>query len=350
MQNNTIHTNYFYFAMLIILAIASYLMIKPFLTPILGSVIAAYLFYPLYCNLKKKIKNENLAAIIVALLMIIVFTLPLFLFVNSVVSEAGTLYLQTKKLVVSGNLEQCGQQLCLPEFLQQFITNPQVKQALEQTTSNLASLIIKGASSFLISIPLLFINIFVALILTIYIFKDGCRVIEWVKRITPFKKNFKEKIFKQIRDITSAVIHGQFLIAIVIGLLGGIIFFALGLNAPVLWGMVMAILSFLPVIGAPIVWLPTSLILIISGFISKNLLLIWKGIALLLYGAVLMSGMIENYLKPRIVGEKAKVHPVIILVGVVGGISLFGVIGLVVGPIILALLVTFLNVYGRSDK
>ena len=149
--------------------------------------------------------------------------------------------------------------------------------------------------------------------------------------------------------MASAVIYGSLIIAIAQGTLGGIGFFIFGLPSPLLWGVIMVFASLLPYIGTSVIWLPASLFLIFNGYASMETALITKGILLMLYG-IFIIGTIDNILKPKLIGDKSGLHPVLVLLSVIGGINFLGFIGVIIGPMIIAALVTFINIYEEEKE
>jgi len=183
-----------------------------------------------------------------------------------------------------------------------------------------------------------------------FLFRDGKILIDKVERIMPLKDKYRKHVFEKLNNMTYAVIYGSIIIAIIQGTLGGIGFLIFGLPSPLLWGMAMIFASLIPYIGSSIIWFPASLILILDGYVSLETTPIIKGILLILYGIFVVS-TIDNILKPKIIGSKGGLHPVLVLLGVVGGLKFLGFIGLIIGPIILAMLVTFINIYEEEkDK
>ena len=146
-----------------------------------------------------------------------------------------------------------------------------------------------------------------------------------------------------------AVIYGSIIIAIIQGTLGGIGFAIFGVPSPLLWGVVMIFASLIPYIGSSIIWFPAALMLIFNGYFNSEINPIIKGILLILYG-ILIVGTADNILKPKIIGDKGGLHPVLVLLGVVGGLSFLGFIGMFVGPIILAMLVVFIKIYEEEKQ
>jgi len=144
--------------------------------------------------------------------------------------------------------------------------------------------------------------------------------------------------------VTFAVFYGNIFVAIIQGILGGVGFFVLGVESPVLWGFVMILFALIPYFGTAIIWLPAALNLLFKGYLENDASYTARGIILIVYGILVISS-IDNILKPRLIGSKAQVHPVLVLLGVLGGLSLFGFIGLILGPVMLALLMTFVDIY-----
>jgi predicted PurR-regulated permease PerM len=138
--------------------------------------------------------------------------------------------------------------------------------------------------------------------------------------------------------------YGNITIAIMQGILGAIGFMIFGVPSPILWGFVMVLFALIPYFGTAVVWLPAALNLIFSGYLQNNSSLTTRGIFLIVYGVLVISS-IDNILKPKLIGAKANVHPILVLIGVLGGLSLFGFVGLFLGPMMLALLMTFIDIY-----
>ena len=145
-------------------------------------------------------------------------------------------------------------------------------------------------------------------------------------------------------EVTSAVLYGNISTALMQGILGGLGFWIIGMSSPILWGFVMMLFALVPYFGTAIVWLPAALNLIFIGYLQNDNSSTIRGIILVAYGILVISS-IDNILKPRLIGAKGKVHPVLVLLGVLGGLSLFGFIGLILGPVMLALLMTFVGIY-----
>jgi|TARA_B100001971_G_C18241956_1_gene571509 predicted PurR-regulated permease PerM len=343
---------------IVLLAIAvwmTFLIVKPFMIAIITSVLIAYITYPLYSRIKKLIKNKNISSLIMALLIVIIITLPLFFILNVITKEAYVGYILSKQKIVSGDIfpgacEDKTNIICsLSAPIEEFISNPRVRFYLEDTAQKVSSYIINSASSFLFSIPVMVLNFFIMIFIMFYLFRDGKAIFEKVENLIPLKGHHRKQVLKKINNVTYAVVYGQLLVAMVQGALGGLGFLIFGIPSPLLWGAVMALLALVPWVGTAIIWLPAALFQIITGYIQSDTGLITRGILLILYGALIVS-TIDNILKPKLIGKKGGIHPILALIGVLGGLSVFGFIGIFIGPIILAIFMTLVQIYEDEEN
>jgi predicted PurR-regulated permease PerM len=164
---------------------------------------------------------------------------------------------------------------------------------------------------------------------------------EAVYNVMPLDDRRAREIIDRTQEVISASVYGVLVIALIQGTLGGIAFWALGLPSALLWGVVMVFLSMIPMAGAFVVWVPAALYLVITGA--------WgKAIILTVWGA-LVIGSVDNFLRPKLVGEKTRLHELLIFFSVLGGLQVFGVIGLVLGPVVVAITIALLDVLRRAD-
>jgi len=341
----------FFFAIVIYL---SFLLIRPFITAVLGSIVLSYIFYPLYRKINKKIRNKNLCSFIVTVLIILLITVPLIFAVNKITREAYVSYVIVKQKMITGDLfgvdcQSSDTFLCgLSDKIKEMVSNPKIRVYLDDTLSRLAVFIAGVTSNFILGIPKLLLDIFIIFFMMFYLFKDGKKIVNKIKYCLPVKKDYQNKIYKKFNEMTYAVVYGNIITAMIQGLVGAIGFFIFGIHSALFWGLLMAFFALMPYIGTAIVWVPAALFQITSGYFGGNVAVFWKGIGLMIYGVIIISG-IDNILKPKIIGDRANVHPVLVLIGVVGGVFLFGFVGVVVGPLILTLLMTLFEIY-EEDK
>ena len=173
-----------------------------------------------------------------------------------------------------------------------------------------------------------------------YGFREAEAFIARIRQLLPLEPKLKESLFYEVRTITQAVLYGQVMTAVIQGTLGAIGLLAFGVSNWLFWGAIMIIMAFLPVLGTPIVWVPAAVGLILDGETGR-------AVGLLIYGSTIVMN-IDNFLRPRLMSGHTKVHPVLILIGVLGGLKVFGFVGMLVGPLILALLVAFIKFYEQA--
>lgn len=349
-NNQYPYSRYIVIIAIIILAWLIFLIVEPFITAIIAGIIVSYVFYPVYKQINKFFKRNAIAAFITSVLIVLIVTVPAAFFVNAVSKEAYVSYIMVKQKVLHGNLfgvecETEQNQLCaISDFFKDIISDTRNRYYIESTIQKATTYVIDNASSFIFSLPVLLLNIFIIIFLMYYLFKDGKIIFDKIKRLLPFKKKYQGIIFKQFSDVIYAVIFGQLLIALIQGTLGSIGFFIFGIPSPILWGIAMAFFALIPFIGTAIVWFPVALLQILTGLSTGDNSIVTKGILLMLYGIFVIS-TIDNFLKPKVIGERARIHPVLVLLGVVGGLKLFGIVGIVAGPIVIAMFMTIVKIY-----
>ncbi|PLW79317.1 hypothetical protein C0585_08280 [Candidatus Woesearchaeota archaeon] len=332
-----------YISLIIILLIigGAVALIFPFLISIITSALAAYLFYPLYEKIYKKINKQRLSALLTTLIITLLILLPAIAIINGLAIQAKSAY----TIIVDnvGNQEQL-------ENLQALTKEKLgLDFDLGKVITDFASFITSFTKDFLTSLPNKIIQIFLFFFLFYYYLKEGPEIIKNLKELLPLSKDNSKKILKKVDELLKAIVFGSLLTALVQGAIGGIGFLIFGIDSPLFWGFVMAIFALIPMIGTAVVWLPASLILIITGYINSNAWMIGKGIGLAIYGALIIS-LVDNFLKPYLIGDKAKLHPAIVLIGILGGISLMGFVGIIIGPIIMALALSIIEIYKLEMK
>ena len=338
----------------LVLIVVSFFIIKPYLTAVLTGMIFSYIFYPLYSRINKGIASKNLSSLIASVLVVLIITLPLFFVLNTVSKEAYATYLLSRQMVLSGQFltecEPADKPVCKAvNYFTNKANQPQVRYYFDTTIKSITEKITKNISNILFSIPALVLDAFIILFVMFFLFKDGKIFANKIENMLPLKPSYRKYVIKRLDDMASAVIYGSLIIAVAQGTLGGIGFFIFGLPSPLLWGVIMVFASLLPYIGTSVIWLPASLFLIFNGYANMETALITKGILLMLYG-IFIIGTIDNILKPKLIGDKSGLHPVLVLLSVVGGINFLGFIGIIIGPMIIAALVTFINIYEEEKE
>jgi predicted PurR-regulated permease PerM len=184
------------------------------------------------------------------------------------------------------------------------------------------------------------IGLFIMFFVMYYGFREGEGFLTRIKELLPLDPELKESLFFELKTVTQAVLYGQVMTAVIQGGLGGLGLLVFGVSGWLFWGAVMMIMAFIPVLGTPLIWVPAAAGLILNGETGR-------GVGLLIYGGTIVMN-IDNFIRPRLVSGRTQVHPVLILIGVLGGLKIFGFIGMLAGPLVLALLVAFTKFYERA--
>jgi len=295
-----------------------------FISAFFGALILAFLFRPLDKWLRKNWNfSKQMSAWTIIIISIILIILPTIFLIQGLIEQVKILPGQIDNLK---NLEENVNKV-LP-----FDVKVDKNFMIEHVVPILTKSITPFFSNILQSFAIFFLLFFLLYYFVIY----SEEIRKSVYEIIPFNKKHKEKVLEKFRAITYSTIFGTFLIALIQGGLLAINFYFLGIPNALFWGFVAVILSFLPVIGIPILWVPLASFLIVNGDVGK-------GVALIVIG--LMIGTIDNILRPIINEKYGKIHPVVSIVGIYIGILQFGVIGIFIGPLIVAYLVLFWKFY-----
>ena len=340
---------------LLLFLVLSFFIIRPFLAAILAAVVIAYIFYPVYKFLNKYIKRESVTALIVSVFIILLLTAPLVFIGTSLSKDIGKLYFKSKQRL-SGNVFDidcdskenlgCG----INAFVTEKMSDPTIRNTVYTSIIKVSDFLLEKISDLLISIPIILLNIFITLFITYYLFKDGKKVVSEIRQLMPFKEKLKTKLFAQTKGMFYATVYGTIVVAIIQGSLAGIAFLILdSVSSPLFWGIITIIAALIPFVGSALVWFPIAVLQILNGYFSGSSAVMVKGLVLLIFGFAVVS-TIDNILKPKIIGKRAKLHPVFVLLGVLGGLIVFGFIGVIIGPLVIALLVSFLEVYKEEKR
>lgn len=318
----------------LLLIVLSFWMIKPFLLAIFSGALLAYIFYPLNRWGKGKLKNKTLTALVLCLVILILIVVPSFFLIKTLVGESYSLYILGKQKLATGLFTGCDNDFC--NMVKELSKEPQVRYQLQEGLKAATNWVIKKGSELLIGIPAILLNLFVMFFSLFYFLREGE---VWVEKAGVYlgmeKKRYLD-ILKRLGEITKGIIYGYVLVALIQGTLGAIGFYLFGLSSPLFWGVVMFFLALIPYLGTGIIWIPAAAMMFLNGIFQNSDILIYKGIGLFFYGFIIIGGL-DNIIRPKIVGKKTKIHPALILIGVLGGVFLFGPLGVVAGPLILGL-------------
>ncbi len=339
----------FFFALLLLILYGAFLILTPFLTAITWAVILAILVYPVYAWLLRMMRGRaTLAAIAVIAVITAIVIAPGVELARFLADEAVSLLGSVRAL-----LDEEGKQ--------QWLAQPWVQELIrwwDRLTFRLVdfkidwkNLLIQGAqssSAFIVAqvkgiaqnVLLFTLNFVVALFTLFFFLRDGAELVGRIQRLLPMDREHQQRLFKNIVDAVLAVVHGSLVVAMAQGLLAGFAYWILGVPFAALWGVVTAFVSLLPVGGSAIVSVPASIYLFLQGATVRGVvLLIW---------CLGFVGTVDNILKPLLIGNRLGLPVLFLFFGILGGIVLFGAVGIVLGPVIFALLRALLDLYSEE--
>ncbi len=342
-------TGRFYLFSLIILTLTltylTYLVIDPFLIPIAWAVVMTVVFYPFYHYIQRYIRWKSVASLITVLVTLLIIAGPFSFLIVNLVNELKDFvnYLNTKGIGSLDEILRSEQALWLQEKIKTTFNLKEFNlvDILSKSISNLGKSILSNVTRGVANIMAVVVNFLLMLFAMFFMVKDGPDLIKKIRDYMPFSDAQKDRLASQIKDMVISTIYGGVIVSLIQGTLGGITFFALGLNSPVLLGTLMAFMSFIPGLGAVSVWGPVAVYLII-----KKLYL--KAVVLFVVGVFVIS-MVDNILKPIIISGRTRMPTMVIFFCVIGGLKVFGLIGLVLGPLVVAMFVSVLEIFRSID-
>lgn len=311
----------------------------PLAGAILWGVVIAIVFLPLYRRLLRSWgQRPTLAALATLGIILVIVILPVSLVAAALLQEASGLVqrIQSGDIDIGRSLRQA--YAALPGWVVALLNRlgltdlSAVQDRLSagltrgiQTVVGQALNIGQNTLNFVVSL-------FVMLYLLFYLLRDGDALAQRIRRAIPLRVEQQHQLFDRFTVVIRATVKGNLVVALAQGALGGLMFWFLGIHAPVLWGVLMALFSLLPALGAAVVWLPVAFYLVVTGST-------WEAIALTAWGT-LVIGTVDNLLRPLLVGKDTKMPDYVVLISTLGGIAIFGINGFVIGPVIAALFIT----------
>ena len=326
----------------IILIVLSFFIIRKFIPYIFLGVLLAYMFYPVYRFIYGKIKNKTFSALFICTIVLLLLIVPALFFTKVLVEQSYSIYLVLKERISAGLFSSCQHQYC--QTIKTISENPGIQFQLQEALKSITNWVIQKGSDVLFSLPSIFLSLFVLFFTLFYALIDGEYLAINLYRYLHIDKSNYDHLLNRSKEIIHGVIFGYFLVALIQGAMGAIGFLIFGIHSAIFWGLVMAFLSIIPFLGTGLVWVPAGLMLVFQGLSQDSNILLFKGIGLLVYSFIFVAS-IDNLIRPKLMSGKAKVHPAILLLGVLGGIYMFGPFGVIIAPMVLALTTVIIETY-----
>lgn len=316
-----------------------WLMLKPFIGVLEWAIVLVIVFYPVHRRLARKVRYRSLSALLSCLLVILIVILPLTLLTISVAQEVAHVvpnlpsqvsdFMNTQAPLFGKISDWLQTRFGIDTLRSQEFLVEQLKRSSEFLLGfswNLVGNILGGI-----------VKAFFVVFTMYYLFRDGEKIVKRLPAALPVSAPEGEAIIARTQQVVSASVYGVVTIATLQGLLGGFAFWLLGVPSPVLWAVLMTFVCMIPIAGSFLVWLPLSIYLMATGhWIKAMLLIVW--------GALVVS-TIDNFLRPKLIRNQTKLHELFVFFSVLGGISVFGLLGLVLGPVVLAITLGLLETF-----
>ncbi len=319
-------------------------MLQPFIFVLIGATVLVTVFFPLHQMLLRRVKNPSLCSVLTIVLILTIVIIPISLIMLAVISEVT---------VLAGNLQT---------FIQNALSHPDpanriqsvllmfkkysnldtllASEEIKQVLKNSAQFVMKNTLNILGGAMGMVVAGFLILFTMYYLFRDHEQIVGLLPYLIPLDRSRSILLLHKTREMINASVLGVMSIAIIQGTLGGLMFWGLGIPTALVWSVVMVFMSLIPLLGASIVWLPAAIILLLTGHWIKALILIGWG--------TLVIGIADNILRPILIGKKTQMHELLIFFSVMGGLQVFGLLGILLGPVVLSIALALLEAARES--
>jgi predicted PurR-regulated permease PerM len=318
----------------------------PFLSVIILAIVVSGVFAPVYRFIHQKL-NSSLSSLLTCILIFLVLFLPLSFFVGILANEAWDLYLSARGALQNKPfmelLEKSDIFDTINLFLAKFkiqITGEQLNKAIAEIGRVVGLFLYEQARSITTNVFKFIVNFFFMLLIIFYLLIDSPRLVAFIVKLSPLPEDQDQKLIQKFKDIAAAILLGNGLGGVIQGTLGGMVFALFGIKSPVLWGVIMALLAFLPIVGIGAVFIPAAIMLFLQGRFAA-------GIFFIVFYIIVSVG-IEYFFKPRLVGQRVRMHTLIVFLSIIGGLKLFGILGIIYGPLVVTAFLTLAEIYQAS--
>ncbi len=345
MQKNTPYILFLTFVLLVTLSF--FLLIKDYLLACFWAIILAVVFDPVYQRIRQYFKNSEILPLLLTMMMIIlVFVIPLLTITLMITEESTSLYQKIQGGEINPQIYfQETIALLLPTFNKFSHMEALSVDQISAAAGNAFAQAIKYVAQQVPALTQNLLNLIVQFALTFYILffllRDGHQLIRKLISLIPIGDGIEKELFARFTSVARATVKGGLIVAVVQGSMGGFLFWFVGIPAAFLWGMLMTVLSLLP-IGSTLIWAPAALILFLQGHTLNAVIVLVVGIFFI--------SMIDNFLRPKLVGKDSKMSDYLVLVSTLGGLAWFSLTGFVLGPIIAALFITCWDLMGQESQ
>lgn len=338
-----------FIALLIVVSLAFLWILLPFSGAVFWGVVIAMVFMPVHVGLLRRWKQRRtLAALATLFLVVLMVVLPMTLLTGMLVKEGAALY----QRVQSGetNFVRYFEQVVavLPGWLHDLLEHFGLTD-LNELQTRISDAIGRGSQAIATQVYSvgqnaldIVVGFFVMLYLAFFLLRDGASLSRRIRAAVPLAPEYRQHLALKFITVIRATVKGNVLVAATQGALGGLAFWFFGIQGALLWAVLMGFLSLLPAIGAGLIWLPVAIYFLVTGAI-------WQGVTLIAYG-VLVIGLVDNVLRPILVGKDTQMPDYLVLISTIGGMSVFGISGFVIGPVIAAMFMAVWDLFTTARE
>jgi predicted PurR-regulated permease PerM len=341
MQKNTPYI--LFMALVSLVTVSFFLLIKDFLLACFWAIILAVVFDPTYQRFRQYYKNsDKLSLLLTMLLIILVFIIPLSTITLMVTEESTDYYNKIQSGEINPQRYFQNTLALLPGFPHiQGISVEQISSSIGKAFEQAVRYVAQQVPALTQNLLNLIVQVALAFYILFFLLRDGHQLMRKFISLIPIGDRIEIELFERFTSVARATVKGGLIVAVIQGCIGGILFWFVGIPAAFLWGMLMIILSLLP-IGSALVWAPAAVVLFLQGQTVNAVIVLAVG--------VLAIGLIDNFLRPRLIGKDSKMSDYLVMVSTLGGLAWFSLTGFVLGPIIAALFVTCWEILGKDSQ
>ena len=316
---------------LAVLIVLTFFLLRPFLLAIIFGIILAFIFYPVYKWLNKRINSKTLSGIIICIFLLILILLPMWFFTPIMIDQSIKVYTSVKDADFVTPLKT----IFPSAFASEQFSN-EIGSILYSFVSKITNSIVNYFSRLILNFPILLLQLSIAFFIMFFVLRDKDKFIAYIKSLLPFSREVENKFFEQTKGITISILYGQLVIGVIQGLIAGLGFLIFGVPNTLFLTLLACLAGIFPMVGTTIIWIPVVIYLLIAGSI-------FPAIGVAIFGSIAM--FIDNILKPIFVAHRTSLPSSLVLIGMIGGYFLFGILGFILGPLILAYLLIVLEIY-----
>jgi len=329
---------------------ACFLLIQPYLNPIILAFIMSLLFAPLHNKISEKLPNSpNSAAILSCTALTFIIAIPLFFVFVAIIQQGATFSKDAYHWVIDGGIQTLFQHPIVAKvlsFINEYlpfdaIDPNEVTQKVAQVASQVGTQIVGMSAQIVGDVTNVLMNFFLMLFVLFFLLRDQEKIITAFRHVLPLSRSQEDRLLDEIEEVSKSAVLGSFLTAIAQGLAGGFAMWLAGFPG-LFWGTMMGFASFIPVVGTALIWVPAAIYLLLTNQ--------WEWALFLTIWGVIIVGSIDNIVRPLLMQGNSGMNTLLIFFSLLGGIQLFGLIGLIYGPIIFALTLVLFNMYETEFK